>query len=108
MIVLDGTVYQAKADGSISVAKDGQTTPFATVTWFDQDLAVQTDTPMNLSAFSSSMAARLPTGNMVYAVRMHGTFPSMKVRAIPAQQKPYPTLTNASKSQAVYTYSNTT
>jgi acetolactate decarboxylase len=108
MIVLDGTVYQAKADGSISVVKDSQTTPFATVTWFDHDLAVLTGAPMNLSVFSSSMADNLPTGNMVYAVRMHGTFPSMKVRAIPAQQKPYPTLTDASKNQSVYTYNGTT
>jgi len=39
---------------------------------------------------------------------MHGTFPFMKVRAIPAQQKPYPTLTEAAKNQSVYTYSDTT
>lgn len=108
MIVMDGTVYQAKADGSISVAKDAQTTPFATVTYFAHDLSVRTGAPVNLSEFSSSMAARLPTGNMVYAVLVHGTFPVMKVRAIPAQEKPYPTLTNASKAQSVYTYTNTT
>ena len=39
---------------------------------------------------------------------MHGTFPFMKVRAIPAQQKPYPTLTDAAKNQSVYTYTDTT
>ncbi|MFA5266810.1 MAG: acetolactate decarboxylase [Methanoregula sp.] len=108
MIVLDGVVYQAKADGHIYTATDGQTTPFATVTYFDQDQAVTTGTPMNLSVFSSTMAEKLPTGNMVYAVRMHGTFPTMKVRAIPAQHKPYPTLANASKNQSVYSYSDST
>ena len=54
------------------------------------------------------MTAQLPTMNMVYAVRMHGTFPFMKVRAIPAQEKPYPTLAEASENQSVYTYSDTT
>jgi acetolactate decarboxylase len=108
MIVLDGIVYQAKADGHIYTAADSQTTPFATVTYFDRDLATTTDRPMNLSVFSSTMAALLPTGNMVYAVQMHGTFPSMKVRAIPAQNKPYLTLAEASKNQSVYTYSDTT
>jgi acetolactate decarboxylase len=108
MIVLDGVVYQAKADGHIYKASDNQTTPFATVTYFDRDQAVTTDMPMNLSVFSSAMADKLPTGNMVYAVRMHGTFPTMKVRAIPAQHKPYPTLANASTNQSVYTYSDTT
>jgi acetolactate decarboxylase len=108
MIVLDGVVYQAKADGHIYKAADSLTTPFATVTYFDRDLAVTTDRPMNLSVFSSAMADKLPTGNMIYAVRIHGTFPSMKVRAIPAQHKPYPTLAEASTNQSVYTYSDTT
>jgi acetolactate decarboxylase len=108
MIVLDGVVYQAKADGHIYVVADNLTTPFATVTYFSGDQAVVTEIPMNLSTFSSVMEKRLPTGNMVYAVRMHDTFPFMKVRAIPAQQKPYPTLTEAAKNQSVYTYTNTT
>ncbi len=108
MILLDGVVYQAKADGHIYQAADNLTTPFATVTYFDRDLALTTDKTMNLSDFSSTMAGRLPTGNMIYAVKLHGTFPMMTVRAIPAQHKPYPTLAEASKMQAVYRYSNTT
>lgn len=108
MIVLDGVVYQAKADGHLSKAADSQTTPFATVTYFDRDLAVKTDVPMNISVFAATMERQLPTGNMIYAVRMHGSFPLMKVRAIPAQQKPYPTLAEAAKNQSVYTYNDTT
>jgi acetolactate decarboxylase len=108
MIVLDGIVYQAKADGHMYTAGDSQTTPFATVTCFDRDLVTTTNSPMNLSVFSSTMIALLPTGNLVYAVRIHGTFPSMKVRAIPAQHKPYLTLAEASTNQSVYTYSEST
>jgi acetolactate decarboxylase len=63
---------------------------------------------MNFSVFSSSMAGGLPSQNMVYAVRMQGSFPSMKVRSIPAQQIPYPTLGEAAQNQSVYTYTNTT
>ena len=63
---------------------------------------------MNLSEFSTDMSTRLPSQNMIYAVRMQGTFPHMKVRAIPAQQKPYPTLTDAAKNQSVYTYTDAT
>jgi acetolactate decarboxylase len=61
---------------------------------------------MNFSVFSSTMAGQLPAENMVYAVRMHGTFPTMKVRSIPAQHKPYPTLSEAAAHQSVYTYSD--
>jgi acetolactate decarboxylase len=108
MIMLDGIVYQAKADGQIYRVSDNLTTPFATVTWFDRDFSNITGNPMNFTVFSSSMAEKLPSQNMVYAVHMHGTFPVMKVRAIPAQSKPYPNLTVAAQNQSVYTYTNTT
>ena len=37
MIVLDGVVYQAAADGSINVMADNETIPFGTITKFDAD-----------------------------------------------------------------------
>lgn len=104
MIALDGRVYQARADGRISVAPDNLTSPLATVTFFDRDFSITTDRPMNFSEFSRTMEEKLPTANMIYAVRMDGTFPSVKVRAIPAQDKPYPDLTEAALNQSVFTY----
>jgi acetolactate decarboxylase len=95
MIVIDGRVYQAKADGRVYTVLDTTTTAIV-------------ERPMNFSVFSTEMSARLPSQNMIYAVRIHGTFPAMKVRAIPAQQKPFPTLTDAAKDQSVYTYTNAT
>ncbi len=109
MIVLDGNVWQAKADGTISSASDDQTTPFAAVTYFTTDF--QQTTPgyaINYSEFSTLMAAQLPSQNMIYAVRIHGTIPSVTVRAIPAQEMPYPNLTVASAGQHVFTYTNVT
>jgi acetolactate decarboxylase len=108
MIVLDGVVYQAKADGTILSVPDTLTTPFATVTYFQADRNITTKNPMNLSVFTTSMEEQLPTGNMIYAVRMHGTYPTMKVRSVPAQQEPYPILSEAVKNQSVYSFSGTT
>ena len=108
MIVLDGKVYQAKADGRVYLVMDNATTPLATVTYFNHDFSVTTDDFMNFTMFSTGMSARLPSENMIYAVRVHGTFPWMKMQAIPAQQKPYPTLTDAAKNQSIYTYTNAT
>jgi acetolactate decarboxylase len=108
MIVLDGKVYQAKSDGRVYTVLDSTTTPFATVTWFERDITETTNRPMNFSVFSREMSSRLPTQNMIYAVRMHGNFSLMKVRAIPLQQKPYPTLSDAAKNQSVYTFADTT
>ena len=108
MIVLNGVVYQATSDGRIHEVEDSHTTPIAVVTYFDRDFTIVTSIPMNLSAFDSDMTDRLPSRNMIYAVRMQGTFPTMKVRAIPAQSEPYPTLAEAAQEQVVYTYTNTT
>src|SRR5665647_3585827 len=108
MIVLDGVVHQAKSDGKLYSVSDNTTTPFATVTYFAPDFNATTGRLMNFSEFSTEMNTRLPSQNMIYAVRMQGTFTHMKVRAIPAQQKPYPTLTDAAKNQSVYTYADST
>lgn len=108
MIVLDGVAYQAKADGLISAVPDTVTTPFATVTRFDHDFTVTTGSRMNYTTLSETLASQLPSQNMIYAVRIHGTFPSMKVRSIPRQQQPYPTLVEAVKNQSVYSYAGTT
>jgi acetolactate decarboxylase len=107
LILLDGVVYQARADGSIIAVPDNMTTPFASATFFSADHVVTTAHPMNLSEFESTMEQQLPTGNMIYALRMHGTFPQMTVRAIPAQQRPYPPLAKAIENQSVYTYTDT-
>ncbi len=108
MIVVGGSVYQASADGRVYLVPDNLTTPFATVTYFENDFVIGIPETMNFSEFAIVMTDRLPTENMVYAVRMHGTFPFMKVRAIPAQQKPYPTLSEAAENQSVYTYTDVT
>jgi len=108
MTVLDGVVYQIKANGQVYEVPDSETTPFASVTYFKGDHTATTDIPMNSSVFTSTMEKQLPTRNMIYAVKIHGTFPTMKVRAPPEQQEPYPTLPEALKNQSVYTYSDTT
>lgn len=108
MIVLDGIVYHAKADGRIYPVSDEMASPLATVTWFERDIIVPTTQEMNSTGYSEYLTSKLPSENLIYGVKVHGTFPSMKVRAIPAQKEPYPTLTEAAKSQSVHEYQNTT
>ena len=98
MIVLDGTVYQAKADGHIYQASDSLTTPFAAVTYFDRDRTAMTEKPMNFSVFSESMSqGDCPHRTWSMPCGCTGSFPLMKVRSITAQQTPYPTLTEAAQ-----------
>ncbi len=107
MILLNGTVYQIKADGHVYRPVDSLTLCLATATYFEQDLVLTPGTYMNYTTFISAMPKRLPTQNMVYAVRIHGTFPSMTARATPAQEK-NSTLTRAAQEQSVFNLTDTT
>jgi acetolactate decarboxylase len=41
---------------------------------------------------------------MLYAIRIDGTFPAMKVRSVPRQEKPYPRLVDAVAHQRIFEY----
>ena len=106
MIVLEGIVYQAASDGSVVIVPDTITTPYTTVTFYREDFSLTAEEAMNFSTFSKVTGTYLPTENMVYAVRIHGMFPFMKVRSVPPQQKPYPTLSEAVENQSVFEYTD--
>jgi acetolactate decarboxylase len=101
MILLDGVVYRATADGYVFRAPDTLTVPLATITYFDSDLVLTPGASMNYTTFISTQPERLPLQNMVYAVRIHSSFTSMTVRVIPAQANPS-NLTRAVQEQSVY------
>jgi acetolactate decarboxylase len=107
MIAVDGNFYQIKADGHVYPVSDTMTTPFGAVTWFERDMEVEVRNAGNFSEFTSLADAALPSGNYFYAVRIDGTFPYMKTRSIPAQEKPYPRLVDASAHQSVFEFYNT-
>jgi acetolactate decarboxylase len=90
MIVLDGKVYHAKADGRVYSVMDNTSTPLATVTYFNSDFS-ETPPGHDFSVFSSEMSARLPSQNMIYDTDAWH-IPQMKVQAIPGTTKPYPPL----------------
>lgn len=107
-IVLDGVIYQATADGAVHVMNDTTTIPFAAVTYFDPDMSVRVDGPNNFSTLTAALDDRLPSKNVFYAVRVHDTFPYVKARSVPAQNKPYPPLTDVIKNQSVFELYNVT
>lgn len=106
MIVYNGRVYKAAADGSVTVAPDKETTPFAIVTYFDRDYSFTTDKPMNYTMLTDYLTSSIPSKNTVYAVKISGTFPAMKVRSVPEQHEPYPSLVAAAANQSVFSFSN--
>jgi len=104
MVVLDGVCYQVKVDGVAYVAPDEVTTPFATVTFFDPDETVLVEKADNMTELGEILETSFPSENVFYAVRIDGTFPYVKTRSVPAQEKPYPLLVDAVANQTVFEF----
>ncbi len=111
MIILDGKVFQAKADGTVKEVIDNITVPFAAITYFDNDLIL---TDMNqipdIEALKTILDQQVmeATGNpnIFYAVKITGDFNMVHVRSVPAQEKPYKQLKEIAASQPEFVYEN--
>lgn len=90
MAVLDGKVYQAKADGSVVEAADDIKIPYAVVTPFDVDQEVTLKAGVDYPQLKKQLDAVIPTPNIFYTIRIDATFANLKIRSVPAQEKPYP------------------
>ncbi|MBQ0074202.1 MAG: acetolactate decarboxylase [Prevotella sp.] len=118
MIVVDGTVYQARYDGSVRVADDYLTVPFANVTHFDNDTTItlpkvtsMEDLTAKLStaiANQNSLSSTGGAGRVLYVARMDiADCKSIHVRSELPQQKPYRPLMEVLKTdQREFTYSH--
>ena len=91
MIVLDGTVYQAVADGSIAIPSEEETIPFSNVTFFDMDETLALSGVANMAALQEAMNGVVNRlgANCFYMVKIEGVFDSIKVRSEYKQEKPY-------------------
>ena len=83
MIFLDGRFYQIKADGKAYPVADSVKTPFAVVTFLDNDQTVPLDTIQNFTALTNLINRQLSTPNIFYAIRIDADFDYVKVRSVP-------------------------
>lgn len=108
MIVLDGRIYQARVDGAVYRMPNEATTPFAAVVQFDADQAALLKGPLANQALKNQIDRMAPNKNLFVAFRVDGKFPSMKVRSVPKQNKPYQPLSEVVKEQTVFNYTDVT
>jgi len=105
MIELDHVFYQAKTDGylyPVSLKKD--ITPFSVITFFHPDLQKSIASETSLPEIKKYILTLFVSKNMFYAIKIDGTFSYVKIRSVPAQSKPYPTLDEAVKNQSVFEF----
>ncbi|MGE4453305.1 MAG: acetolactate decarboxylase [Sphaerochaeta sp.] len=109
MIMLDGVVYKAKADGTVEVVSDDVLVPFAVVTPFVADvLDTQTGAFLDIEELKTSLDSGISqtTGdfNRFYVAKVRGTFSHVRVRSVPSQEKPYQPLSVIAESQREFAY----
>jgi len=106
MIILDGDIWQVRTDGIPVKADPAQKVPFAVATFFAADLTIPVETIADLAELGTRLDEKLPTLNIMYAARISGAFSYLKTRSVPAQQQPYPSLTEAIAQQTVFELEN--
>ncbi len=102
MVVVDGTVWQARSDGALIEVSAAQRTPFAVVAPFAADRRLPVAAGLSLTELQQWLDGQLGNPNAYFAFRLDGAFQAMTVRSVPAQQPPYPPLAEAVKGQAVF------
>ena len=108
MLILDGTCYQLRSDGSATVASLDQMTPFAQVTNFVPKITAAAPKGMRRSELSKFIDELEPSGNYFHAVRITGTFSTVTTRTVTKQEKPYPPMTEAVGDDAELTFTDAT
>jgi acetolactate decarboxylase len=106
MIVLDGQIYQALADGTVRLADLDGTTPFAAVTFFRDDGQVAGLAAATLDELDLLVDSKLPRPNSPYAVRIAGKFSAITLRSVPAQSPPFQSLVEVTKRQVTWQHHN--
>ena len=98
MIMLDGTVYQARGDGEVAVAADTVGLPFAVTTHFDCDMTLDIKGCSSLQELTERLNRIVDERgrNMIYAVSIQtGMCDSLTFRSEVAHEKPYRPLAEA-------------
>jgi len=106
MLMADATAYRIRSDGSVQIAGPAETTPFAAVTFFNADLEKTLPGCTGMEELTRQIDAVLPTPNLIYVLRIEGTFKEVITRSVPRQEKPYKPLTEIVKSQPTFKFEN--
>lgn len=102
MILLDGNFYQVRADGVVYRPGRNETTPFASVVHFHPRHTISASPAPTYTAFTEWLDRDHIAPNDLTAIRVQGTFSYVKVRSVPAQNKPYPPLAEVTRNQPVF------
>jgi acetolactate decarboxylase len=102
MIVIDGRVLRADADGRVSEAEAERRTPFAVVVDFTAEITLEPAGPLDHAGLLATIEGALPPGTSTCAIRVDGAFESVRARSVPRQEPPYRSLDEVAREQHVF------
>jgi acetolactate decarboxylase len=84
MVVLDGTIYQVRGDGTVKARRDEFQILFAVVSRFQPDESFEVTDSSNLDDLERACDPHRESENLFYALRVDGVFERMHTRAVKA------------------------
>lgn len=101
MVILGGTCYRLRGDGSVSVPALSERTPYAVVTNFVPTIRHEIHRPVDRAAFGEEIDALIPSSNYMYALRISGRFAWATARTVEKQERPYRPMVEATDGEEV-------
>ena len=109
VILLDGKYWLVDGTGAVSRITDmTATTPFLAVTHFDEDVRRPLANGTTFADLKRSPRNYLPGVNVIYAIKLEGTFRHVKTRSMPTQAKPYKPMAELVKTQPTFEFNDVT
>ena len=106
MVLLGGVFYQVKASGKVVPPDPRGETPFAAVCAFRPERTVAVPPGSDMVAVERWLDRDVPPRNRFCAIRIDGTFKTMRTRSVPAQERPFPPLKDVAATQPVFDFEN--
>ncbi len=108
MVMLNGNIYQVRADGKIYNVSNSQTTPFANVTFINCPATATNSFTGGINNLYTKLDSILPRANKPAVFLISGQFQNVTCRSVPGQTKPYPSLKEVARNQSVFKKENAT
>ncbi len=105
MVALNGQCYQARADGTVTIADQKAHVPFAVVTNFKPEQTVKLPSISSFNGLTRHLDQLRNTENLFFALKIEGTFDYIKTRVVCKAKGPE-TLVESAGKQTEFEFSD--
>lgn len=106
LVMIDKKVYKVKDTGVVEEVEDSIKTPFAAVTFFEKDISKELIQISSFNSLTQELDNLIENKELFYAFRIDGVFQYVKTRSVPKQNKPYQILSEVTKNQPTFEYTD--